>query len=283
VNLSAVVDGAGVATTLQIAITPTAWRPAATANAKPKEKEKDKPRVDGPWLRAQAGLAFGGYHFRQEPTMTLGPIYDAPITWGGTETESAKAPGIAMKAAMDVPGLADNLGARASFRSVIYRVQIENFEAPISDWATEMNILAVGRHTLQLGEIEVQPGLRLGMGVDDFMLFQQSGTEDRRNMNYGPLVVTSLITGPELAASWQDKVFGHIALDFGFANFNTYYAMGFDLEVAYAFTDDLYGFFGTEVTRRSLAIYMPLNGSTQQVGVVEDHINLMSIGIGWQM
>ncbi len=283
VNLSAVVDGAGVATTLQIAITPTAWRPVATANAKPKEKEKDKPRVDGPWLRAQAGLAFGGYHFRQEPTMALGPIYDAPITWGGTETESAKTPGIAMKAAMDVPGLADNLGARASFRSVIYRVQIENFEAPISDWATEMNILAVGRHTLQLGEIEVQPGLRLGMGIDDFMLFQQSGTEDRRNMNYGPLVVTSLITGPELAASWQDKVFGHIALDFGFANFNTYYAMGFDLEVAYAFTDDLYGFFGTEVPRRSLAIYMPLNGSTQQVGVVEDHINLMSIGIGWQM
>jgi hypothetical protein len=146
-----------------------------------------------------------------------------------------------------------------------------------------MNVVGVGRHTMELGDFVIQPGLRLGMGFDDFMAFQQSGTADRRTLDYGPLVVTALVTGPEVAVSWTDKVFGHVGIDFSFANFSSYYSFRLDMEVAYAFQDNLYGFIGSDMTRRSLAVYMPHEGENQQVGVLEDHINLITFGVGWQM
>jgi len=121
------------------------------------------------------------------------------------------------------------------------------------------------------------------MAVDDFLTFQQSGTTTQRTIDYGPLVVTGLVTGPEVAVSWNDKVFGHVGVDFGFANFTSYYSLGFDMEVAYAFQDNLYAFIGADMIRRSLAVYMPYDGKKQQVGTLEDHINLYTLGIGWQM
>jgi hypothetical protein len=288
VKISAVISGVGVATTLQLPITAGSWAPVGTVDqGKTAEKEKPKrerkPKGDRPWLRAQAGVAIGGYHYHQEPTVLLGPIYDFPITFGGAETPSATAPGFALRGAMEVPGVSDNLGVRATFRSVLYRVELPEFEKPISDWLSQTSVVGVGRHTMELGDFVIQPGLRLGMGFDDFMAFQQSGTADRRTLDYGPLVVTALVTGPEVAVSWTDKVFGHVGMDFSFANFSSYYSFRLDMEVAYAFQDNLYGFVGSDVTRRSLAVYMPHEGEKQQVGVLEDHINLITFGLGWQM
>ena len=121
------------------------------------------------------------------------------------------------------------------------------------------------------------------MAIDDFLTFQQRGTTLKRTVDYGPLVVAGLSTGPEVAIAWSDKIFGHLGLDFGFANVSSYYSLGFDMEVAYAFQDNLYAFFGAEMIRRSLAVYMPFEGEKQQVGTLEDHINLYTLGLGWQM
>lgn len=288
VKISAVVAGVGVATTLELPISGGGWKTVGVADqgtkdAPQKKKKKKAASGDNPWFRAQLGLAVGGYHYHQEPSVALGPIYDFPITFGGNETDSATAPGFSLRSAMEVPGLEDNLGARATFRTVLYRVDLPEFSEPISDWLSNTNIVAVGRHTINAGDFRIQPGLRLGMGFDDFMAFQQTGTEDQRTLDYGPLVVTALVTGPEVAVSWTDKVFGHVGLDFGLANFSQYYSMRLDMEVAYAFQDSLYAFMGTEMTRRSLAVYMPYKGATEQVGVIEDHINLITLGVGWQM
>ena len=117
------------------------------------------------------------------------------------------------------------------------------------------------------------------MAWDDFMTFQQTDTKN----TYGPLVVTALQTGPELAMSWNDQVFGHVGMNFNFANFTAYYAIGFDMEFAYAFQDDLYAFVGAEFNRRSLGVYRDQAGDNTQVGVVEDHFNGFNLGLGWQM
>ncbi|MEC8193058.1 MAG: hypothetical protein VX127_10005, partial [Myxococcota bacterium] len=94
-----------------------------------------------------------------------------------------------------------------------------------------------------------------------------------------------LVVGPEFGFTIDDSIFGHAAVNFGFANFNTYYRLNLDAQVAYAFTEDLYGYLGADVTRRSLAIYMETDGadSTSQVGIIEDHSNLVTLGVGWQL
>ena len=289
IKVSAVISSANVATTLELPIAGGGWSSVGTADQgtaqeqKPKKQKKKRAKSsgDGPWLRAQAGLAFGGYHYHQEPTVLRGPIVDAPITFGGSETPAAQAAGFTIKSAMEIPSLRDNLGVRASYRSVLYKVDLPDlgFEETISDWLNNFQVVGVGRTTVQAGDIELQPGLRLGLAWDDFMTFQQTDTKN----TYGPLVVTALQTGPELAMSWNDQVFGHIGMNFNFANFTAYYALGLDMEVAYAFQDDLYAFIGAEFNRRSLGVYRDQAGENTQVGVVEDHFNGFNLGIGWQM
>jgi len=286
IKVSAVISSVSVATTLELPITGGGWSSVGTADQGTKEEQKPKkkrakPSGDGPWLRAQAGLVFGGYHYRQEPTVLRGPIVDAPITFGGTETDAAQAAGFTVKSAMEIPSLRDNLGVRASYRSALYKVDLPDlgFEETISDWLNNFQVVGVGRTTIQAGDIELQPGLRLGLAWDDFMTFQQTDTKN----TYGPLVVTALQTGPELAMSWNDQVFGHIGMNFNFANFTAYYALGLDMELAYAFQDDLYAFIGAEFNRRSLGVYRDQSGENTQVGVVEDHFNGFNLGLGWQM
>ena len=294
IKVSAVIAEAGVASTLELPIAGGGWASVGTANqgaqtapqepTKPKTAKKPKqPRTgSGPWLRAQAGLVSGGYHYHQEATVLRGPIVDAPISFGGAETDPARSIGFVLKSAMEVPNFEDNIGVRASFRSALYRVDLPalGFQDTISDWLNNFQVVGVGRHTLELANgIELQPGLRLGMAWDDFITFQQTDTKN----TYGPLVVTALQTGPELAASWNDQVFGHIGLNFNFANFTAYYALGLDMEVAYVLRDDLFAFIGTEVSRRSLGVYRDQAGTNTQVGVVEDHFNAFNLGLGWQM
>jgi hypothetical protein len=289
IKVSAVVANAGVATTLELPIAGGGWKTVGVADQGTKEESKKKKSKtasgDQPWLRAQAGLVLGGYHYHQEPTVLQGPIFDFPITFGGSETPAATTAGFVIAGAMDVPGLKDNLGVRASYRSVMYRMELPDlgFQDPISDWLSKLKVVGVGRLTTETGDFRIQPGLRLGMTVDDFLTFQQSGSTTQRTVDYGPLVVVGLATGPEVAFSWTDKVFGHVGMDFGFANFSSYYALGFDMEVAYAFKDNLYAFVGADMIRRSLAVYMDFEGDTQQVGTLEDHSNLYTIGLGWQM
>jgi hypothetical protein len=94
-----------------------------------------------------------------------------------------------------------------------------------------------------------------------------------------------MVVGPEVGVSWDDTVFGHAAINFGLANFSTYYAFNTEVQVGYAFTDDWYGFLGADMSRRSLAVYMTPEGVDEviQVGVLDDYLNLFTMGVGWQM
>lgn len=289
VKISVVATKVGVASALELPITGGNWNSVgmatqpATNQAPPKKKKA--PRTDSVWLRAQGGLAIGSYHYRQEPSVLLGPIYDFPITFGGGTTAAATAPGLTAAAALDVPGLEDNLAARARIRSVLYRVSLPEFSEPISDWLTNFEVLGLGKGTFEAGDATVYAGARLGFGADDFLVFQQSGNADVRRLDYGPLVVPNLIIGPEVGFTVDDSVFGHAALNFGLANFSAYYRLNLDAQVGYAFTDEMYGFLGADITRRSLAIFMTTEGSSTpgQVGIIEDHANVFTLGMGWQL
>jgi len=249
------------------------------------KKKKRAPRTGAPSIRAQGGLVFGQYHYRQEPTVLLGPMYDFPITFGGNQTSPASTPGIALSASGAIPGFEQYLTARAKLQTTNYRVALPEFADPISDWLTRFEAGALGKTEILDGQTSAYAGLRMGLGFDDFLVFKQKGNADIRTLSYEPLWVPSLILGPEVGFDYDDTIFGHAAVNFGLANFATYYSLNLDMQVGYNFMDDMYGYLGADVTRRSLAVYTSLEGEdeAQQVGVLNDHVNLLTMGVGWQM
>jgi hypothetical protein len=286
VKISVVIPSVQKGTSIELPVTGGSWQSVGVADQGTKKEPAQKtPSGDHPWLRAQGGFALGSYHYRQEPTVLMGPLYDFPITFGGNATSAAMAPGFALAAAVDVPTLEDYLTVRAQFRSVQYRIALPEFADPIGDWLNSSHVLGVGKYTHEQGDLRIHGGLRLGFGIDDFLIFRQSGNADVRVLDYGPLAVPGMVVGPEVGVSWDDTVFGHAAINFGLANFSTYYAFNTEVQVGYAFTDDWYGFLGADMSRRSLAVYMTPEGVDEviQVGVLDDYLNLFTMGVGWQM
>jgi len=288
-KISVVATKVGVASALELPITGGNWnsvgmatQAAAPADAQ-KPKKKKAPRTGDGSVRAQGGLAVGSYHYRQEPSVLLGPIYDFPITFGGGQTDAATAPGFALAAAADLPGLEDTVAVRARLRSVLYRVALPEFSEPLADWLTSFDVVGLGKSTFADGQLYA--GARIGLGVDDFLVFQQSGNADVRTLDYGPLIVTGLVLGPEFGFTLENNIFGHAAVNFGLANFTDYYRLNLDAQVGYTFTESMYGYLGTDITRRSLAVYMETEGSgdPDQVGIIEDHSNLFTVGVGWEL
>ena len=144
--------------------------------------------------------------------------------------------------------------------------------------------MGLGKYTFGAGDLRAYGGLRLGFNSDDFLVFRQSGNTDVRVLDYGPLVVPGLLVGPEAGFTWNETLFGHAAIDFTLANASSYYAFTTDINVGYSFHDSWFAFLGAEITRRSLAVYMIPDGTGEvmQVGVLDDHVNLFSVGVGWQ-
>ncbi len=297
VDVSVVIPTVQKGTTLKIPVTGGSWQSVGTATqgaqeeAPQKAKKEKKPKQpksdssDSPWLRAQAGATFGSYHYRQEPTVLMGPMYDFPITFGGSATSPAFTGGLSLSAKADIPPLQDYLSVSAKFRSVQYRIALPEFANPIADWLTKAQVVGLGKYTFDAGDVRAYGGLRLGFNSDDFLVFRQSGNTDVRVLDYGPLVVPGMLVGPEAGFTWNDTLFGQAAIDFTLANASSYYAFTTDLSVGYTFHESWYAFLGAEITRRSLAVYMIPDGSSDimQVGVLDDHVNLFSLGIGWQM
>jgi len=215
----------------------------------------------------------------------MGPLYDFPITFGGNATNPATAPGFSLAGSADIPTLEDFLAVRAKFRSVLYRISLPEFSDPIADWLNKAQVVGVGKYTFDQGNARIYGGMRLGFSTDDFMIFRQSGNSDVRVLDYGPLVVPGMVIGPEAGFSLDESLFGHIAIDFGLANASSYYAFTTEFQVGYAFQEGLYAFLGADITRRSLAVYMVPEGENEvlQVGVLDDHVNMISLGVGWQM
>ena len=289
IKVSIVVPSVGLASTLALPITGGNWGSVGMATQQAKKttpKKKKTPRTGSPSLRVQGGLTVGQYHYRQEPTVLLGPMYDFPITFGGNATKPATAPGITLAGAGDVPGLEQYLSAQVKLRTVNYRLSLPEFAEPVSDWLTHFEAAALGKtELLEVGPTTVYGGLRLGLGYDDFLVFKQEGNADIRTLSYEPLGVSSLVVGPEVGFDYDQTVFGHAAVNFGLANFSTYYSLNFDMQVGYRFMDDWYGFLGADVTRRSLAVYVTPEGTSkaQQVGLLNDQVNLFTMGVGWEM
>ena len=280
---------AGVATTLQIPISGGSWQAVATADQttekKDEPKKERKPRADDyPLLRAGVGLVLGTYSYRQEPVVERGPLYDYAITFGGKVTKPAPSPGGKLQVRLWIPGL-KYVGAEAAFRATHYALSLPEFDTPISDWVNELTVRGIGRYPHDVGEVRIHGGMRLGMTVDDFLIYRQSGQTDLRVLEYEPLVVSGMELGPEIGVEWTGGVFGVTGIDFGLAGASNYYKLSWDAMVGYAFIDTAYAFFETEITRRETGIYLKPEGggAKDQVGVVSDHANLFIIGAGFQL
>jgi hypothetical protein len=127
-------------------------------------------------------------------------------------------------------------------------------------------------------------GLGLGMSADDFMIYKQKGNVDVRVLRYEPLVVPGLIVGPEIGIDWKDRAFLETAVDFGFANGATYYKIKWGATAGVSFHNNWYGFVGGEIINRETGVWLQPEGGGKksQEGILSDHINAVSIGVGYQ-
>ena len=158
------------------------------------------------------------------------------------------------------------------------------FSTPIVDWVNEFSAKGIARYPHDVNDFRVYGGVAIGMSVDDFMIYEQSGNEEVRVLEYRPLVVPGMIIGPEVGVDWKDVAFLYSSLDFGFANASTYYKIKWSATAGYAFHTDWYAFMGTAITNRETGVWVDPEGSDKktQVGILADHLSGFSVGVGYQ-
>jgi hypothetical protein len=262
-----------VATTDQ----PTGPAPAAVAAVRP-------PRDGPPMLRAGVAGVLGSYNYRQESTFAGGSLYDYDITFGGGVTDAAAAPGFKLGAKAWLPGPLKYIGMEGQFKAQYYSLSLPEFSTPIVDWVNEFSAKGIARYPHDFNDFRVYGGVAIGMSVDDFMIYEQSGNEEVRVLEYRPLVVPGMILGPEVGVDWKDVAFLYSSLDFGLANASTYYKVKWSATAGYAFHTDWYAFLGSAITNRETGVWVDPKGGGKktQVGILADHLTAFSVGVGYQ-
>lgn len=254
--------------------------PPATETKPPKEP---KPDSDRPWLRAQAGFLGGFYSYRQVPFTATGPLYGERIAFGGGESSAAGSVGFNLQAQAWVPGL-DFLGARASFRSTRYAVELLDFGSVVPDWLNELEVIGLARLPIDSGTTRISPALRLGFAVTDFMVYRQDLSGPSPVLDYGPLIVSSLNVGGEVGLDLDSTLHAAVGATLGLnGGGRSTFSRGFDLDLAWTFMDPLYAYGQMEWFARGTGVYAEGDGANQLVGDLDDALTAFGVGLGVQL
>ncbi len=283
--------GVNVGKTVDIPITGGTWKSVGDVSQVTQQpapvapQPVRKPRDGPPIVRASSGLTVGGYSYKQEAVIASGPLYDYDITFGGGVTSPATSPGFTLAARAWLPGDSMKyLGFAASFRSVNYSLSLKEFDTPIVDWLNEFSLKGVARYPHDIGDVRIHGGVGVGMTMDDFMIYKQDGNQDVRVLEYMPLVIPGMVIGPEVGVDWKGKLFLDTSLNFGLANAATYYKITWNGTVGYAFVPNWYVFLGGEISNRETGVWIKPKGGGKkaQVGILADHLNAGTLGVGFQ-
>ena len=260
--------------------------PAAEPPPEPKPpKEPREPREAGafPFARVGAGFLGGLYSYQQSPSTQQGPLYSETVTVGGQVTSPAGAPGFYIDGRVFLPGF-EYVGFDASYRSNRWSMIFpgQAFEDPIPDWLNQISASAIGRYPFEIGEdSRIHVGARFGFDVNDFLYFTQEATTEDGSFDvlYQQLVVFDTSFGAELGAE-VGPVFGHVAYEASFSDFNGVYSNEVDTEVGFELGKRGYisGRFG--LLSRTSAVYQADNN--QEVGTLTDSFTSFGLGGGMQ-
>ena len=267
-------------------VMPTTQPVAETVVEQPATKvKKDKvPTEDDahPWLRVQAGFLGGFYSFRQVPFTERGPLYGDRISFGGGETPAAGSAGLGVRAKAWSPG-ADLFGAKVSFRSTRYAVELADFDAVVPDWVNELEGLVLVRYPIDAGSARISPALRVGGAVNDFMIYRQDTTGDTPVLDYGPLIVPSFNVGAEVDLDLDGRFFADLGGTLGLNGGGGLYSTGLGGSLGYAFMDNLYLYGNLDWFARSTGVFVKSDGENQEAGELDDALTTFGGGLGFQL
>ena len=271
------------APTTPVAVAEPAAAPAEEAKPPKPPKAPKAPREpsEAPWLRVQAGYTGGLYKYSQQSLDVTGPIWENKISFGFDDTAAAPSgPGVAIRGRAFAPGFT-YLGADVSYSASRYAVRLDQQvgkELELADWIHDLNLVGVGRYPVELGGTTLHAGVRLGVGLDDFMLYRQGTTEGRIEFLYEPLITPSLQIGGEIGAEIGDSLFAVGTIDLGAVP--EVYRTDMHLMLGYSFMDSLYAHAGAGMIVRDIELS---NESGNIVGELNDEFINFSVGIGYQM
>ncbi|MFT5679661.1 MAG: adhesin/invasin [Myxococcota bacterium] len=245
----------------------------------PKPPREPREPGDRPWLRLQAGGQGGLYSYQQKSLDANGPIYEKEITFGGGTTSPASSVGMNFRGRGFAPGLT-YVGADFAYNLSQYAVALPEFGEPISDWLHDVSLVGVGRYPFDIGGTTLHAGARVGLGLDDFMLYRQTTDGEQIFLQYEPLFITALQVGGEIGAEIGDNFFAVGTIDLGLAGGSSFYRTDLDLMLGYAFTDNLYVHGKAGSISRNTTL-LGEDGGT--VGELRDGFTSFGLGIGYQM
>lgn len=257
-------------------------QPVAESTVKVKPEKAPREAGEHPWLRVQAGFLGGFYSFRQVPFTERGPLYGDRIAFGGGETPAAGSAGLSARAKAWSPGT-DLFGARLSFRSTRYAVELADFDAVVPDWVNELEGLVLLRYPVDAGSARISPALRVGGAVNDFMIYRQDTTGDSPVLDYGPLIVPSFNVGAEVDLDLDGRFFADVGGTLGLNGGGGLYSTGVGGSLGYAFLEQLYVYGNVDWFARDTNVYVSSDGENQQAGELDDALSSFGGGIGFQL
>lgn len=242
---------------------------------------KKTPSGDFPWLYVDGGYQVGSYTYDQLVLTQQTVLFPSPI--GVT----AAAQGLGVDARVWVPGL-PYVGADVSLGMVRYGLDpaplCEKLGRPcaetgtVSDWVTEVDVLAAGRYPLALGGggTRLSLGAVAGISNSDIQIYKNMGNE----IELEQLAITSLAAGPELGLELSDPgIFLRASLVEHWAGASTPWNTRVKAEAGWAFVDHVYASVAFNTGWRDIQV---TNTAEKPVGEVSDRMLGGQFALGFQ-
>jgi len=235
--------------------------------------------LSGVVSRVEFGFRGGFYSYNQKPLLTDGPLYDKSITFGGSTTDPAGSVGVHLGSRLKYPDI-DFIGGEVSYNLSNYSIVIPEFTDPVSDWLHELLVAGIAKYTFNFGTISMTPGARVGLQVDDFIVWRQTIEGADRFLEYEPLLLPGLLFGGEVEGLIGDDIFVLLRADIGLAYGTVYYRRDLNAGVGYKVQDGIFAHVNLGSVSRGASVY---NEQEIQVGQLMDGLTTFTLGVSYEL
>jgi hypothetical protein len=232
-----------------------------------------------PSISIGAGAVLGTYGYQQEPLVSGSALYDSRVAFNNEVQGSSPADsvGISMRLRANTssfaPQVSPYLLMEARLLSYNYAFTLAEFPEAITDWNTQIDVVAIPRYSFTASNHRGHIGARIGWSLDDVMLFQQQIDQDKVDVSYSPQSLQGPTLGLDLAYSSPVGIsidaFGGIGLMGGI------YRREGGLQLAYPL-----GAIDAQLGVRWNTREVTIEGSSTDLGVITDECMFGYIGVG---
>jgi|GEM_PF-4248874 len=245
----------------------------------PKFQMPTRGTTSEPQLSLSLGTTLGIYNYIQNPFVADGQLYSERIAFSRDITGSSPANNIGFflrargNTQSFLPSLSPFLMLEARTLSYNYAVQLEEFNDPIRDWNSQIDLHIIPRYSFNFSDHRGHLGARLGYTLDDVMLFQQKIDGDRVDLSISSVPVQGPSFGLDL--SYSPPIGLDIDINGGVGLAGGIYRKEAGIQLSYNL-----GAINLEAGYRWNERTIIIEGSSEDLGDVRDDLSIGFLGVG---